>query len=302
MPHAALRVLLRSPPSLLELLFFGPVDARTLDLLSSTTTQCLKRFLEKEIEIERKQIQSPIVVSILRFNLSHSPRLDLLDLWNILHVHWLDAIELEGWKVSSISMREGNSEAHKNEDRGALHLSSSALLQKACLPAAYEECILEEGEDKLETSVKQEVQEDSRASGLPLPKVVEQLVKEGTSLQWNSSSGTFVVVDGERFEERFKQLRKVRQKQKEGSRERPFSRMHNFYVLEFGDRWAKTGSIFRPKSPEFVPKIERWGDGESQPAKKHFNGTMQQHCQTMHDCGVQLLAELMLRSRKDQVQ
>ena len=65
MPHAALRVLLRSPPSLLKLLFFGPVDARTLDLLSSTTTQCLKRFLEKDIEIERKQIQSPIVVSIL---------------------------------------------------------------------------------------------------------------------------------------------------------------------------------------------------------------------------------------------
>ena len=58
---------------------------------------------------------------------------------------------------------------------GALHLSSSALLQKACLPAAYEECILEEGEDKLETSVKQEVQEDSRASGLPLPKVKSSL-------------------------------------------------------------------------------------------------------------------------------
>eukprot|EP00960_Hanusia_phi_P047885 758640-Hanusia_phi.AAC.2 len=40
------------------------------------------------------------------------------------------------------------------------------------------------------------------------------------------------------------------------------------------------GSIFRPKSPEFVPKVELWGDGESQ-GKKHFNGTVQPHCQVM---------------------
>jgi hypothetical protein len=51
----------------------------------------------------------------------------------------------------------------------------------------------------------------------------------------------YVVLDGSKFEDRFNQLRKVRQKHKNGSVERPFSRMHNFYVLDRGDKWAKTG-------------------------------------------------------------
>lgn len=38
----------------------------------------------------------------------------------------------------------------------------------------------------------------------------------------------------------------TRQKPKDGAMERPFSRMHNFFSLE-GDKWAKSGSIFRPK-------------------------------------------------------
>jgi len=54
------------------------------------------------------------------------------------------------------------------------------------------------------------------------------------------------VVDGATFEARFNHLRKVRQKHKGGTVERPFSRMHNFYVLERGDKWAKTGTLNAP--------------------------------------------------------
>eukprot|EP00960_Hanusia_phi_P047886 758640-Hanusia_phi.AAC.3 len=94
-------------------------------------------------------------------------------------------------------MRDGSAEAQSDERNAPHHLSSSALLQKASLPASatYEESTADESEEKVEASLKQEAQEDSRASGLPLPKVVEQLVKEGTSLQWNSSSGS-VPLDG----------------------------------------------------------------------------------------------------------
>ncbi len=60
-------------------------------------------------------------------------------------------------------------------------------------------------------------------------------------------------MDGFRFEERFNQLRRVRQRHKNGTAERPFSRMHNFYVLERGEKWAKTGSLFRPKNTRLAP-------------------------------------------------
>ncbi len=53
----------------------------------------------------------------------------------------------------------------------------------------------------------------------------------------------YVVLEGSKFEDRFNQLRKVRQKHKNGTVERPFSRMHNFYLLERGDKWAKTGTL-----------------------------------------------------------
>ena len=55
--------------------------------------------------------------------------------------------------------------------------------------------------------------------------------------------------------ERFNQLREIRQKHKDGAVERPFSRMHNFFILERGEKWAKTGTTFRPKHPQYAPKV-----------------------------------------------
>ena len=52
---------------------------------------------------------------------------------------------------------------------------------------------------------------------------------------------------------RFNELRKVRNKTKMTGPERPFSRMYNFYVLEQGDKWAKTGTRFKPRRADGYP-------------------------------------------------
>ena len=55
---------------------------------------------------------------------------------------------------------------------------------------------------------------------------------------------------------RFNELRKVRSKPKAAGTERPFSRMYNFFVLEQGDKWAKTGTRFKPRSAAGYPRPE----------------------------------------------
>eukprot|EP00960_Hanusia_phi_P057317 763527-Hanusia_phi.AAC.2 len=57
--------------------------------------------------------------------------------------------------------------------------------------------------------------------------------------------------------ERFNQLREIRQKHKDGALERPFSRMHNFFVLDRGEKWANTGTTFRPKHPRYAPEVTK---------------------------------------------
>jgi hypothetical protein len=52
---------------------------------------------------------------------------------------------------------------------------------------------------------------------------------------------------------RFNQLRRIRNKSKSGGMERPFSRMHNFYMLKPGEKWARTGTRFRPRDTRGFP-------------------------------------------------
>jgi hypothetical protein len=47
------------------------------------------------------------------------------------------------------------------------------------------------------------------------------------------------VIDGGLFERRFDELRRKRDRD-DGSNGRPFSRMHKYYKLQQGERWAKT--------------------------------------------------------------
>jgi len=49
------------------------------------------------------------------------------------------------------------------------------------------------------------------------------------------------------------QMRQKKAKPSAQEHSRPFSRMHNFFILDRGDKWAKTGTSFRPKSSKFAP-------------------------------------------------
>ena len=55
--------------------------------------------------------------------------------------------------------------------------------------------------------------------------------------------------------DRFNELRKVRNRAKTSGMERPFSRMYNFYTLVLGDKWARTGTKFRPRNGKGFPKL-----------------------------------------------
>uniref|UniRef100_A0A7S1EAA2 Uncharacterized protein n=1 Tax=Hemiselmis andersenii TaxID=464988 RepID=A0A7S1EAA2_HEMAN len=103
------------------------------------------------------------------------------------------------------------------------------------------------------------------SAGFPLPEVVHKLLKESSIIRWDASQRYYEVLDGPLFEKRFNQLRKVRQRHKNGATERPFSRMHNFFILKRGDKWAKTGTIFRPKKPQYAPPGHQMG-GRCAPA------------------------------------
>lgn len=48
----------------------------------------------------------------------------------------------------------------------------------------------------------------------------------------------------------------MRNKGERSGNERPFSRMHNFFALEVGDKWARTGTKFRPLGPRGYPPPE----------------------------------------------
>jgi len=97
---------------------------------------------------------------------------------------------------------------------------------------------------------------DRKMGGLSLPDVVRELLKEKNILRWDSNEGVYEVVHGEHFEIRFNELRKVRNKTKPSGVERPFSRMYNFFILESGEKWAKTGTRFRPRNSKGMPNIE----------------------------------------------
>mmetsp|Transcript_68000 Transcript_68000/g.181733 ORF Transcript_68000/g.181733 Transcript_68000/m.181733 type:complete len:203 (+) Transcript_68000:157-765(+) len=87
----------------------------------------------------------------------------------------------------------------------------------------------------------------SEHSFLRIPEVIDTLAKDEKILRWDSAHDWFEVMDGVLFEEKFNALRCIRGKRKEGTVDRPFARMHVHFVLARGDRWAGTGSAFRPK-------------------------------------------------------
>ncbi|EKX54143.1 hypothetical protein GUITHDRAFT_150166 [Guillardia theta CCMP2712] len=99
-------------------------------------------------------------------------------------------------------------------------------------------------------------EEPAKMGGLALPDVVRELLKDPTVLRWDARDGVYEVMHGENFERRFNELRKVRNKVKSNGTERPFSRMYNFFILEQGDKWARTGTRFRPRNQIGLPDQE----------------------------------------------
>jgi len=59
------------------------------------------------------------------------------------------------------------------------------------------------------------------------------------ALRWDVATNCYEVTDGGLFERRFDELRRKRDRD-DGSNGRPFSRMHKYYKLAMGERWAKT--------------------------------------------------------------
>jgi hypothetical protein len=80
-----------------------------------------------------------------------------------------------------------------------------------------------------------------------LPELIAALASEGEVLRWDSPNEWYEVIDGPRFEERFNALRCRRERRKEESVYRPFARMPTYFTLMRGEKWAGTGTAFRPR-------------------------------------------------------
>ena len=88
----------------------------------------------------------------------------------------------------------------------------------------------------------------NKVPALKIPELIDRLAKTGEFLRWDHSKNWYEVMDGREFEIKFNELRCIRGKRKENAADRPFARMHIHFVLVRGEKWAGTGSAFRPKS------------------------------------------------------
>mmetsp|Transcript_27507 Transcript_27507/g.62389 ORF Transcript_27507/g.62389 Transcript_27507/m.62389 type:complete len:670 (-) Transcript_27507:2287-4296(-) len=110
--------------------------------------------------------------------------------------------------------------------------------------------------------------DDERRMGtgfLRLPDVIDKIAQEGTALQWDRQEAAYVVLDGRAFENRFNELRYTRGKKVDNARNRPFSRMPTHFTLIRGEKWAATGTMFRPKREDgkVLPSQHDWIDAST---------------------------------------
>ena len=102
-----------------------------------------------------------------------------------------------------------------------------------------------------------------------LPEVIQTIASDANILWWNKGDSWYEVLDGPRFEERFNSLRLTRGKRKAEAIDRPFARMHVHFELLRGDKWAGTGSAFRPRVPLEEPKVPYSSLGEPEFTQSH---------------------------------
>mmetsp|Transcript_67022 Transcript_67022/g.153839 ORF Transcript_67022/g.153839 Transcript_67022/m.153839 type:complete len:487 (+) Transcript_67022:93-1553(+) len=281
MPHLLVQTRFPAAAPRAEVTFYGSFERELLTELQTVTVEAVEA-LQATYGLETQSAGSwkPSPISP---NAIHCV-IDLPDtrehralLENILQVAWLDVCEKAGWAsvcawgattpcpcpVSGTGMEESarrSSGAFDGEGTNFLlyKYSATAPEQPPTTSTPVEERTAEPMEEDDHRSQSENLDSPSSqgGQGLPLPEVVMQLVKDPTILQWDAGQRCYIVIDGERFEEKFNQMRKMRQKKAKPSaaeHSRPFSRMHNFFILDRGDKWAKTGTSFRPKSSKFAP-------------------------------------------------
>ena len=114
----------------------------------------------------------------------------------------------------------------------------------------------------------------SACAGPRLPDLIAALAREGRALRWDAACGWYEVLDGPLFEARFDAHRRKRGKRRGDAPDRPFARMHAHFVLARGERWAGTGSAFRPKSAGCspVPPLSSFGDFCAPPGAREWPG------------------------------
>lgn len=285
MPHLILQTKFPATEATAEVSFYGSVERETMQAVQLATCGAL----QSSVDLSAMQVgfwqQSPHAPNVTQFVVNLPGTWECRrTLQNVLRVLWLDVFERAGWSVASASNCEHgglpavSSPAGLTADPKApsgfkgectnfilfKHAPSTGMFahgidhRKTNVAASHPAGVLSSiGSDD---GVKHDGGDDGdggstspRSHGLPLPEVVQRLLRENNVLRWDPADRHYVVLDGSRFEDRFNQLRKVRQKHKNGTVERPFSRMHNFYHLDRGDKWAKTGTIFRPKKASYAP-------------------------------------------------
>jgi len=143
----------------------------------------------------------------------------------------------------------------KTKESGTLATKSAPKRMGSSL--SDESVLVKSEPNESSTILKRKKGPERKMGGLSLPDVVRELLKERDVLRWDAADCLYEVLNGEKFESRFNDLRRVRNKAERASgTERPFSRMHNFFALEVGDKWARTGTKFRPLGPRGFPPPE----------------------------------------------
>jgi len=267
-----------------ELSCYGSLERETMQAIASSTRSALDTTPSSAEGAGGEWRSSPFSSQVLQWVVVLPGSWECRrTLQNILRVAWLDVFERAGWAVKSAwnsdavvqvasprrlqtsrphSVSEGEPFAATEEEDGEnVGETANFLLFKGGHNMPDDSASSMAAADRSGGSQNGDpVDEDPGSprsqAGLPLPDVVQKLLRERNCLRWDAVYRYYEVIDGNKFEERFNQLRKVRQKHKNGAVERPFSRMHNFFVLEKGDKWAKTGTVFRPKSNKFAPPQE----------------------------------------------
>jgi hypothetical protein len=88
----------------------------------------------------------------------------------------------------------------------------------------------------------------SKPASLSLTELITMLATEQHGIRFDEVQHFYEITDGPMFVDKFNSLRCTRRKRRDEGLDRPFARMHLFFVLIRGDKWGATGSAFRAKT------------------------------------------------------